>query len=120
MTIERDNFCFYTNRIKTDATDDKDKQINIQDAVITIPRKLINKGRADWKASNMDSVDIAIMCLDNILIHDCNSYQTQEIPNIYGDYALNIDIYADQDSDDDSANSFTFTLPIAYSGNLKK
>ena len=60
--------------------------------------------------------DIVIMCIDNILINECKQFAVgngEEPPNIYGQFALNIDIYVDSPSDN-SANYFTFYR--TYSG----
>eukprot|EP01084_Bolivina_argentea_P083754 151629_1 len=105
--IERDNFCSYTNRIGTDESNDGIFAIEIGDSHVQIPYDMINTGREEWRAEKMDSVDISVMCVDNVLLNDCNGMMHDG----EGDQlALSIDIAVDS-----TAANVPFTLSFPYS-----
>ena len=80
---------------------------------ISIPYSTINKGRSAWKAAQLDSIDVTVLCVDNVLMEECLQYIDQEEEEdeaeLFGGTSLNIVIY---DQADDARVPFEFTMPF--------
>ena len=77
--IEKSNFYSYVDRIRVnDDVGISEYTFQIDETVVSIPYSLINGGRQAWKEHNVDmnSVDISVLLMDNILVDDCNQIVT--------------------------------------------